>query len=172
MALEFAFLHKRRYYWQFRCDCGNKCTVRIDHVRGGLIQSCGCLWTERFFSASREANTTHGMTKTPEFKVWDSMLQRCTNPKHAAYHRYGGRGIKICKRWRNSFENFYADMGLRPSPKHSIERIDNDRGYSPWNCKWATSKEQAANKRSAWIMRRKVIPIRLRYRLEDTNPGD
>jgi hypothetical protein len=89
--------------------------------------------------------TTHGQSRTPEYKVWASMWQRCTNPKNVRYGRYGGRGIGICERWEK-FENFFADMGLRPSNGHSIDRKDNEGNYEPSNCHWATRSEQQNNK--------------------------
>ena len=89
---------------------------------------------------------THGMCNTPENRAWGDMKQRCHNKDNKRYHRYGGRGIKVCKRWRKSFENFIKDMGLRPSPKHSLERIDNNKGYLPSNCTWATREDQYRNR--------------------------
>jgi hypothetical protein len=89
--------------------------------------------------------TTHGMSKTPEFRCWWHMLQRCSNPRNARFARYGGRGIRVCERWRK-FEDFFADMGPRPSAQHSIDRENNDGNYEPSNCRWATRSEQQNNK--------------------------
>ena len=90
----------------------------------------------------------HGMTGTPEYRAWLHMKDRCFNPNNKQYLDWGGRGITVCDRWKNSFENFFADMGLKPTPKHSIDRIDNDGDYCPDNCRWSTSKDQNNNKRS------------------------
>jgi hypothetical protein len=89
--------------------------------------------------------TTHSMTKTSEYRAWAGMMQRCYNPKNRRYSSYGGRGIAVCVRWK-SFENFISDMGLKPSADLSIDRIDNDKGYSPDNCRWATRSQQQNNK--------------------------
>jgi len=89
---------------------------------------------------------THGLTYTPEYRSWCHMKGRCYCPNDSRYHRYGGRGIKVCDRWLNSFENFYKDMGPRPSPKHSIDRVDNNGNYEPSNCRWVTVKTQNSNR--------------------------
>ena len=94
----------------------------------------------------------HGRSYTPEYRAWQLMRLRCTDPKHAAYPRYGGRGITICERWLNSPTKFLADMGPRPSKRHEIDRIDNDKGYSPENCRWATRKQNDRNRRSNRIL--------------------
>ncbi|NOV25919.1 hypothetical protein E5S69_20670 [Cupriavidus necator] len=90
----------------------------------------------------------HGLSYTPEYRAWQTMRLRCCNPDNAAYADYGGRGITVCDRWLDSPENFLADMGQKPSPKHELDRIDNDKGYSPGNCRWATRKVNDRNRRN------------------------
>ncbi len=135
------------------CDCGKE-TIVYGHVlrRRKGTKSCGCLSVEKV----RESMTTHGQAKhdkpTPEYKAWQQLKHRCSSIKNKNYFNYGGRGIKVCDRWINSFENFYADMGNRPSKNHSIERGDNDLGYNPENCYWGTTEQQSRNKRNNhWI---------------------
>ena len=110
---------------------------------------CGTVahWGKRIFKGAtmKHWNETHGMSGSPEYVTWAGMKQRCYYPKHNRFLHYGGRGIKVCKRWKSSFENFLSDMGFKPSRKHSIERINNDGDYEPSNCKWATNEEQQSN---------------------------
>ena len=130
-----------------RCICGNTVTVSGNKLRNGHTKSCGCL----VVAALAERCLVHGCARrgalTPEHISWDSMLARCSNPRNDAYADYGGRGIAVCARWQK-FENFLADMGLRPSQKHSIDRINNDGNYEPGNCRWATPTQQARNHRT------------------------
>lgn len=131
--------------WLFKCDCGNEKVIDSYCVRKGITKSCGCYNAE----VASERGTTHGLTHTSEFHTWCAMRKRCDINKanKEDFDLYAGRGITVCERWLNSFENFIEDMGMKPSPKHSIDRIDNNKGYYKENCRWATNKQQSRNKR-------------------------
>jgi hypothetical protein len=134
-----------------RCACGRKHTTRLASLRKGATQSCGCLG----IAHRRAASTTHGLTGIPEHRSWKAANNRCYNERCKNYKYYGGRGITVCEQWRgeNGFSNFLADMGLRPSPKHSLDRWPNQNGnYEKSNCRWATPMEQANNKRNNVII--------------------
>lgn len=127
------------------CDCGNTSVAYATELRSGHKKSCGCFRVEN----SSKINTTHGHTKgkllSREFVAWCSMIQRCSDPNVKSYKNYGAKGIKVCDSWLNSFDNFYKDMGNKPTLKHSIDRINNSGNYEPSNCRWATAKEQMNN---------------------------
>lgn len=125
--------------WVCICDCGTWRIVRGESLRDGTTKSCGCL--------QRESATKHGMKNTPEYRAWQNMKTRCENPDYIDFHLWGGRGIKICQQWRNSFKTFFRDMGRKPSPELSLDREDNEGDYTPANCRWATAKQQANNRR-------------------------
>lgn len=134
--------------WDCECECGNRSTVRAQHLTCGRVKSCGCLNSEMI----SKRNRTHGMSRTTEYKSWTSMKERCYNPKHIEYSRYGARGIRVCDEWADSFACFIEDMGLKPTPYHSIDRIDVNGDYAPGNCRWADRITQANNKRSNRIL--------------------
>lgn len=149
---------RQRYrFCQVACDCGSIAEIAVRHLRNGDSTSCGCWHREKTAIRSREITRTHGASagknangaraRTPEYSSWACMIQRCCTPTTTGYKNYGGRGISVCERWRHSFENFLADMGPRPSKGHTLDRIDCDGNYEPGNCRWATWKEQATNKR-------------------------
>lgn len=137
----------RNVMWHCKCDCGNMTIVAAANL-GKSTLSCGCLAKETARDLLKDARytLTHGRSHTPEHDTWCKMQDRCGNPNNPKFHRYGGRGIKVCQRWLEDFRNFLADMGPKPSPKHSIERKNNDGDYEPDNCRWATNYEQSRNK--------------------------
>lgn len=148
--------------WLCRCDCGNKRTVEAHKLRNGDTKSCGCYRQERASAAAR----THGEgapgRQTVEYVTWCSMIGRCTNPSSDKFADYGGRGIKVCDRWRGTdgFSNFLADVGRRPGASYSLDRRDNDGDYEPSNVRWATQNQQQRNKRSSKLSNESVARIR------------
>lgn len=128
--------------WKCVCDCGRETVQYGQDLKRGKVISCGC-WND-------EKRYKHGMAGTSVYHIWQQLHQRCENPKAPSYENYGGRGIKVCERWK-SFDNFVADMGIRPDG-YSIDRIDNDGNYKPSNCRWATTKQQLNNRRNNRVL--------------------
>ena len=128
------------------CDCGNIKEIPPYRLISGDTKSCGCLRTKKLNEFSYR-HGQGGFNKTSEYRTWKGMKYRCFGKNCKAYKNYGGRGITVCERWKDSFHNFYSDMGKRPSNLYSIDRINNDGNYEPSNCRWATRKEQNSNTR-------------------------
>lgn len=156
--------HGTKLAWTCSCDCGASHIAAGVYLRNGTVKSCGCLRRDLGVERGR-ANRKHGHGSTGkesvEYRTWGSMRSRCLNSGHKQYANYGGRGITICQRWLDSFQAFFDDMGSRPSKAHSIDRIDNSKGYSPENCRWATRKEQNRNKRGNVLLtiKGRTMPI-------------
>jgi hypothetical protein len=129
--------------WECICECGGKTVTTTYQLRSGHTRSCGCFRRERNLLAV----VVHGRTHTPEYDAWQSMKKRCLNSSDKDFHYYGGRGISICPEWIDDFEAFFAELGERPSAKHSLDRINPYGNYEPGNCRWATILEQRLNTR-------------------------
>lgn len=132
------------------CDCGNTHFAQVKHLRSGESKSCGCLYQEKLALGNVKHGHCPANSTTKEYRAWLNIKQRCTNPNSSHFDLYGGRGISMCQQWADSFECFLSHVGLSPSPKHSIDRIESNGNYEPGNVKWSTDKEQAMN-RSIYI---------------------
>lgn len=137
---------RRGNVWKYacKCDCGAEKEIAGSSLSSGLTRSCGCLAAEMRGAGS--PRFVHGKRGTPEYITWGNMIKRCFHPGNKDYHSYGGRGITVCDRWRNSFLDFLVDVGKRPHGK-TLDRINNDGNYEPGNVRWATPKEQVQNQR-------------------------
>lgn len=132
----------RHSLWLCQCDCGNKTIAKGNALKNGKKRSCGCLLMRYW----QTVNITHGLNKHPLYKIWVGIKDRCCNPNNKSYKNYGGRGITICDKWRNDFKQFYDDNIAGYRKGLQIDRIDNDKGYFPGNCRWATPKTNARNR--------------------------
>ena len=153
IALRVARRTGGRILWVCQCVCGKQTTIRAAHLTGGRTVSCGCFAREH----AAVVNRTHGMTRHRVYAIWNTMNQRCHNPRSTGYYKYGARGVRVCRRWRagfaDSFQHFVRDMGLPPSARHSIERTNNGANYTPNNCVWVLPCAQARNtRRNIWVV--------------------
>lgn len=142
-------------FWLCKCICYNFASIQSSQLTAGTTKSCGCI--------RREMQTRHGMFKMPEYGIWQGIIDRCCRPERdpEAWARYGGRGIGICNEWKNNPRKFYEDLGPRPNKQMTVERIDNNKGYSKENCRWATRKEQGRNRRDNHIVKYQGVEMSL-----------
>lgn len=142
-VLSFSKRENGRSYWMCKCDCGNIVERNSNSFKSNMTKSCGCL----AMKACKIVRKTHGLSKSRTYTIWQGMRNRCNDENYKNYNNYGGRGIRVCDRWMESFENFYEDMGNRPN-EMSLDRKDVNGNYCKENCKWSTSKEQNNNRRN------------------------
>lgn len=163
----------RQVRWRCQCSCGRQIVTERASLMRGYTKSCGC----QLRASIRKALSTHGHSHavngnpTSEYRSWTSMRNRCSNPKGDKHLLYKDRGIKVCDRWQHSFETFLKDMGPRPSKGFTLDRIDNDGNYEPSNCRWATKKEQSANRRSPTKMQQEMNTLRHKLEQYETKFG-
>lgn len=134
--------------WLCRCDCGKEKIIVGSHMVRGKTKSCGCLNKEKLVARSLKHGHNRREKVSQVYSIWANLIQRCTNRNNQDYLNYGGRGITVCEKWLESFENFLEDMGQPPTKQHQIDRIDNNKGYDKNNCRWVTRKQQSQNRRS------------------------
>lgn len=150
VALKRGPTQGKKATWLCRCDCGTEKLAQYWSLVAGYTKSCGCLRQE--IAKRGDGNRKHAMKGSSEYRIWATMKQRCHNPNFAGFRGYGARGIAVCEEWRNDFAAFYRDVGPRPSPDHTLDRIDNDGGYCPGNVRWATRVEQQNNRRNTRLI--------------------
>jgi hypothetical protein len=150
---------EQRPYWLCLCECGATAEVDQANLRRGKTKSCGCL----------RGAPSHRKSNTREYRAWVNMITRCENPNTPGWENYGGRGIAVCARWRNSFEAFFADVGVRPSVNHSLDRINVDGNYEPGNCRWATQSDQMRNTTVNRIVEVEGVEMTLQDAVERTS---
>lgn len=166
--------HPKSNKWMFSCicDCGKEINVIGHSLASGNTQSCGCIFKEHVnhlhcLNKGHRYGVVHGLSRTRIYQVWKNMRDRCSNKKNPAYNHYGGRGIKVCKDWDKSFQKFYSDMSIGYQENLTIDRVDNDKGYYKENCRWATMKEQANNRRDRKEFERLKLPNSKIFNLYD-----
>ncbi len=151
------FSHSQKYkggaraIWKCLCRCGKTTFVRGGNLQSGNTTSCECAHRDKMTKHGHAASSRNGKPPSSLYSCWVSMKNRCESRQYHGYSHYGGRGISICERWRNSFVNFLADVGERPGPEYSLDRIDNDGDYEPGNVRWATARQQRRNSRNRFL---------------------